>query len=66
MLDHLESTSAFSVAHLQWLVLDEADRLLDLGFQKSLSRIVELLEERSAMTDVDRCWLDAAWLTVLH
>jgi ATP-dependent RNA helicase DDX31/DBP7 len=54
LLDHLESTTAFSVAHLQWLVLDEADRLLDLGFQKSLSRIVELIGARSAMSDVDR------------
>lgn len=60
LLDHLESTTAFSVAHLQWLVLDEADRLLDLGFQKSLSRIVELLDERSAMSDVDRSVVTSA------
>jgi hypothetical protein len=34
LLDHLTSTAAFdcSAATLRWLVLDEADRLLDMGF----------------------------------
>ena len=36
LLDHLHSTAAFSSAALTWLVLDEADRLLDLGFEAKL------------------------------
>ena len=31
--DHLEHTTSFKSSALRWLVLDEADRLLDLGFQ---------------------------------
>lgn len=35
---------------LRWLVLDEADRLLDLGFEARLKEIVSLLDQRSALT----------------
>ena len=38
--DHLEKTTAFRTDELRWLVLDEADRLLDLGFQKKIGVLV--------------------------
>lgn len=31
---------------LRWLVLDEADRLMDMGFEPQISSIVQLLETR--------------------
>ena len=36
LLDHLQSTAAFQTDRLRWLVLDEADRLLDLGFEQKI------------------------------
>ena len=36
LLDHLQSTSAFKTSSLRWLILDEADRLLDLGFEQKI------------------------------
>ena len=36
LLDHLQNTSAFRTEELRWLVLDEADRLLDLGFEQKI------------------------------
>ena len=30
LLDHLDNTQSFDVSKLEWLVLDESDRLLDL------------------------------------
>ncbi len=36
LLDHLQSTAAFRTGALRWLVLDEADRLLDLGFEQKI------------------------------
>ncbi|GFR40715.1 hypothetical protein Agub_g1322 [Astrephomene gubernaculifera] len=48
LLDHLQSTAAFRTSELRWLVLDEADRLLDLGFEAKLRQITELLNSRAA------------------
>jgi DEAD/DEAH box helicase len=36
LLDHLQNTQSFNVGPLRWLVLDEADRLLDLGFEQKI------------------------------
>ncbi|KAJ1814475.1 ATP-dependent RNA helicase dbp7 [Coemansia sp. RSA 2598] len=47
LLDHLENTKAFCVDNLRWLVLDEADRLLELGFHETLSKILALFEQRA-------------------
>jgi ATP-dependent RNA helicase RhlE len=39
LIDHLERQNA-SFAHLEILVLDEADRMLDMGFAPQISRLV--------------------------
>ncbi|KAJ4342503.1 ATP-dependent RNA helicase dbp4 [Didymella glomerata] len=50
MLQHLSQTAAFQVDDLKMLVLDEADRILDMGFQKDVDAIVEYLpKERQTM-----------------
>ncbi|AYU79884.1 DEAD-box helicase-like protein [Leishmania donovani] len=46
LLDHLKTTSSFTVAHAQTVIMDEADRLLDMGFEKALREIMELLERK--------------------
>ncbi|KAF2833207.1 DEAD-domain-containing protein [Ophiobolus disseminans] len=43
MLQHLSQTAAFSVDDLKMLVLDEADRILDMGFQRDVDAIVDYL-----------------------
>ncbi|KAI7906074.1 P-loop containing nucleoside triphosphate hydrolase protein [Cokeromyces recurvatus] len=47
LLDHLENTKSFDISHLKWLVLDEADRLLDLGFEETLKKIMNIIIERT-------------------
>ena len=36
LLDHLKTTKCFRRNSLRWLILDEADRLLDMGFEKQV------------------------------
>lgn len=43
MLQHMDQTAAFDVDNLQMLVLDEADRIMDMGFQTSVDAILEHL-----------------------
>jgi ATP-dependent RNA helicase DDX31/DBP7 len=37
LLDHLKTTESFSLTNLEWVILDEADRLLDMG---KLSKLI--------------------------
>ena len=49
--DHIETTHAWRLSSCAHLVLDEADRLLDLGFQEAIDKIlVALAERRTAHT----------------
>ncbi|KAK3899915.1 P-loop containing nucleoside triphosphate hydrolase protein [Staphylotrichum tortipilum] len=43
LLDHLEKTKGFSLRNLQYLVMDEADRLLDMDFGPILEKILKFL-----------------------
>ncbi|ONK62226.1 uncharacterized protein A4U43_C07F1670 [Asparagus officinalis] len=43
LLDHLKNTSSFVYTNLRWMVFDEADRILELGFGKELEEILEFL-----------------------
>ncbi|EEP75475.1 hypothetical protein UREG_00321 [Uncinocarpus reesii 1704] len=50
MLQHMDQTAAFVTDHIQMLVLDEADRIMDMGFQSTVDAIVEHLpKERQTM-----------------
>ncbi|KAF5113442.1 hypothetical protein DV495_003210 [Geotrichum candidum] len=43
ILQHMDQTAEFDASNLQVLILDEADRILDMGFKKELDAIVENL-----------------------
>ena len=43
MLQHLDQTAGFDADNLQVLVLDEADRIMDMGFQSAVDALVEHL-----------------------
>lgn len=50
MLQHMDQTAAFEIDNLQMLVLDEADRIMDMGFQRDVDAIIEHLpKERQTL-----------------
>jgi ATP-dependent RNA helicase DDX47/RRP3 len=50
LLDHLEDTKGFSLHSLKYLILDEADRMLDMDFADILDKILKFLpRERRTM-----------------
>ncbi|CAN7984251.1 unnamed protein product [Ixodes pacificus] len=46
LLDHLQNTSEFVYKNLQCLIIDEADRILDIGFEEEMKQILRLLPKR--------------------
>eukprot|EP00178_Gracilaria_changii_P002099 TRINITY_DN1310_c0_g1_i1.p1 TRINITY_DN1310_c0_g1~~TRINITY_DN1310_c0_g1_i1.p1 ORF type:complete len:791 (-),score=99.05 TRINITY_DN1310_c0_g1_i1:8318-10690(-) len=46
LLDHLRNTKSFIYESCEFLVLDEADRLLDLGFEAEVKEIIERLDKK--------------------
>lgn len=50
LADHLSNTEVLDVSKVRWLVLDEGDRLMELGFEQDIQKIVSILNLR--MRDV--------------
>ncbi|KAL4934091.1 putative ATP-dependent RNA helicase DBP6 [Aspergillus undulatus] len=48
LVDHLRYTRGFTLKHLQWLVIDEADRLLNESFQEWVNVVMNSLDARKA------------------
>jgi ATP-dependent RNA helicase DDX31/DBP7 len=46
LADHLDHTKVLDIRNVRWLVLDEGDRLMDLGFEDEIQKIVRKLDER--------------------
>ncbi|KAL1506777.1 hypothetical protein ABEB36_006078 [Hypothenemus hampei] len=46
LLDHLQNTPDFLYKNLQCLIIDEADRILDIGFEEEMKQIINLLPKR--------------------
>lgn len=51
LVDHIRSTRGFSLRHLEWLVIDEADRLLNESFQDWVDVVIPALEEVEKVKD---------------
>lgn len=45
LLDHLQNTKGFVVKNLKSLIIDEADRILEVGFEEEMHQIIKLLPE---------------------
>ncbi|KAK8869980.1 ATP-dependent RNA helicase HAS1 [Kwoniella newhampshirensis] len=43
LLDHLQNTKGFVFKNLKALVIDEADRILEIGFEEEMKQIIKIL-----------------------
>lgn len=52
LVDHIQSTKGFTLNHVQWLVIDEADRLLDESFQQWVEIVMPALEYQASLDPI--------------
>lgn len=46
LADHLDNTKVLDIRNMRWLVLEEGERLMDLGFEDEIQKIVRKFDER--------------------
>lgn len=44
LADHIDNTKALYLGTVRWLILDEGDRLMDLGFEEDLKKTINTLK----------------------
>lgn len=54
LIDHLDLTPGFNLAHLRFLVVDEADRLLNQSFQEWLRRVLAATNGKTDQAERER------------
>ena len=45
LLDHLQNSKGFVFKNLKALIIDEADRILEIGFEEEMRKIIKLLPQ---------------------
>jgi superfamily II DNA/RNA helicase len=50
LLDHLQNTHGFDLEDIDFLVLDEADKLIEMGFKDDLLKIIEFCKKTVRQT----------------
>ncbi|XP_078687440.1 ATP-dependent DNA helicase DDX31-like isoform X2 [Branchiostoma floridae x Branchiostoma belcheri] len=50
LVDHIQNTQSLQLGRVEWLILDEADRLLDMGFEKDIRAILTGLNDKRGST----------------
>ena len=47
LLYHLKNTKSLKLDNLQTMIFDEADRMLDMGFEKEMNECLEIIREKA-------------------
>uniref|UniRef100_A0A3P9PMM7 Probable ATP-dependent RNA helicase DDX47 n=1 Tax=Poecilia reticulata TaxID=8081 RepID=A0A3P9PMM7_POERE len=77
LIDHLENTKGFSLRALKFLVMDEADRILNMDFETEVDKILKVIPrdrlfthtsvqklQRAALKDPVKCAVSTKYSTV--
>ena len=49
LVDHLGKTESLRVDHVEWVVLDEADRMLELGYERDVRAVLDALQQKNQL-----------------
>ncbi|KAG5356013.1 ATP-dependent RNA helicase DBP7 [Yarrowia sp. B02] len=49
LADHFDNTEALDLSQVRWTVLDEGDRLMELGFEETITKILRTIEWKSVL-----------------
>lgn len=52
LLDHLQNTQGFVYKNVKTLIIDEADRILEVGFEDEMRQIVKMLPQEGRQTSL--------------
>ncbi|XP_049547905.1 probable ATP-dependent RNA helicase CG8611 isoform X1 [Anopheles darlingi] len=61
--DHIRNTASLKLNGVRWLVLDEADRLLELGYEKDVKEIVGAIQNGRSESGTDGAVLQTVLLS---
>ncbi|KAK6458437.1 ATP-dependent RNA helicase DBP7 [Scheffersomyces xylosifermentans] len=56
LADHLENTESLNISQLRWLILDEGDKLVELGFEETITKITDMITKRSEIMESMHKW----------
>ncbi|XP_073429100.1 probable ATP-dependent RNA helicase DDX47 isoform X3 [Dendrobates tinctorius] len=59
LIDHLENTKGFNLRAIKYLVMDEADRILNMDFETEVQKL-----QRAALKDPVKCAVSSKYQTV--
>ncbi|KAK2591985.1 ATP-dependent RNA helicase dbp7 [Conoideocrella luteorostrata] len=54
LADHIDNTKALNLGTVRWLILDEGDRLMDLGFEEDLKKAIDVLKRISIVQSTEK------------
>ncbi|KAG7005341.1 ATP-dependent RNA helicase dbp6 [Physcia stellaris] len=54
LVEHIKSTKGFNLHSVQWMVIDEADRLLDDSFQQWVNLVIPQLEYQPPLDELEQ------------
>ncbi|ODQ66349.1 DEAD-domain-containing protein [Nadsonia fulvescens var. elongata DSM 6958] len=50
LADHMDNTEVLDLSMVRWVILDEGDRLTELGFEETITKILTTIEEKSKIS----------------
>lgn len=54
LLYHLKNTTSLSFKNLKYLIFDEADRILDLGFEREMKECLDFIKSKNRSIYIDQ------------